>query len=54
MISICRDRSSNVKNWQDEQMVLPWCAAGMIEAGKQFAASTDICTCPPSATPCNA
>jgi putative transposase len=36
MISICRDRSSNVKNWQDGQMALRWCAAGMIEAGKQF------------------
>ena len=36
MISICRDRSGNVKNWQDGQMALRWCAAGMIEAGKQF------------------
>ena len=36
IISICRDRSSNVKNWQDGQMAPRWCAAGMIEAGKQF------------------
>src|SRR5512135_1481829 len=36
MISICRDRSSNVKNWQNGQMALRWCAAGMIEASKQF------------------
>ncbi len=36
MISICRDRASNVKNWRDGQMALRWCAAGMVEAGKQF------------------
>ncbi len=52
MISICRDKSTNasgcakarsgptlsgpVKNWRDEQMALRWCAAGMVEAGKQF------------------
>jgi len=36
MISICRDHSSNVKRWRDGQMALRWCAAGMIEAGKQF------------------
>jgi transposase-like protein len=36
MISICRDRSSNVKRWRDGQMALRWCAAGMVEAGKQF------------------
>jgi len=26
----------NVKRWRDRQMVLRWCAAGMIEASKQF------------------
>jgi hypothetical protein len=36
MISICRDHSRNVKNWRDGHMALRWCAAGMIEAGKQF------------------
>lgn len=36
MIEICRDHSVNVKRWQDGQMVLRWCAAGMGEAAKQF------------------
>ena len=36
MISIARDHSTNVKNWQNGQMALRWCAAGMIEASKQF------------------
>ena len=36
MISICREHASNVKNWRDGQMALRWCAAGMVEAGKQF------------------
>ena len=36
MISICRDRSANVKRWRDGQKALRWCAAGMVEAGKQF------------------
>ena len=36
MISICRDRSANVKRWRDGQMALRWCAAGMVEAGNQF------------------
>ncbi len=36
MIEICRDHSDNVKRWRDGQMVLRWCAAGMLEAGKQF------------------
>ena len=36
MISICRDYASNVKRWRDGQMALRWCAAGMVEAGKQF------------------
>ena len=36
MISICRSKSSNVKRWRDGQMALRWCAAGMVEAGKQF------------------
>src|SRR6266542_4355746 len=36
MISICRDHAGNVKRWQDGQMALRWCAAGMVEARKQF------------------
>ncbi len=36
MLEICRDHSSNVKRWRNGQMVLRWCAAGMIEASKQF------------------
>ena len=36
MISIARDCSSNVKRWRDGTMALRWCAAGMVEAGKQF------------------
>ena len=34
--SIARNHSTNVKNWQNGNMALRWCAAGMIEAGKQF------------------
>src|SRR6266542_2298909 len=36
MISIARTHSRNVKRWQDGQMALRWCAAGMVEARKQF------------------
>ena len=36
MISVCREHATNVKRWRDGQMALRWCAAGMIEAGKQF------------------
>jgi putative transposase len=36
MISICRTHASNVKNWRDGTMGLRWCAAGMVEASKQF------------------
>ena len=36
MISICRDHSKNVKHWRDGQMALRWCAAGMVQAAKQF------------------
>jgi putative transposase len=36
MIEICRDHATNVKRWQDGQMVLRWVAAGMGEAAKQF------------------
>src|SRR3954449_1817295 len=36
MISICRAHSANVRRWRDGQMALRWCAAGMVEAGKQF------------------
>jgi len=36
MLSICREHAKNVKRWRDGQMALRWCAAGMVEAGKQF------------------
>ena len=36
MISVCRAHASNVKRWRNGQMALRWCAAGMVEAGKQF------------------
>jgi putative transposase len=36
MIEICRDHSTNVKRWESGQMTLRWCAAGMLEAKKQF------------------
>ena len=36
MISVCREHAGNVKRWRDGQMALRWCAAGMIEADKQF------------------
>jgi hypothetical protein len=36
MISVCRQHAGNVKRWRDGQMALRWCAAGMVEAGKQF------------------
>jgi len=36
MISACREHAGNVKRWRDGKMVLRWCAAGMVEAGKQF------------------
>jgi putative transposase len=36
MISICRTHATNVKRCRDGTMALRWCAAGMVEAGKQF------------------
>jgi putative transposase len=36
MISICLDHARNVTRWRDGQIALRWCAAGMLEAGKQF------------------
>src|SRR5674476_1372645 len=36
MIGICRNHSMNVKNWQNGNMALRWCAAGMVEARGQF------------------
>jgi hypothetical protein len=36
MIAICREHAGNVKRWQDGQMALRSCAAGMVEAAKQF------------------
>lgn len=36
MISICREHAKNVKHWQHGTMALRWCAAGMLEAGKQL------------------
>jgi transposase-like protein len=36
MIEICRDHAANVKRWRHGQMALRWCAAGMLEAKRQF------------------
>jgi len=36
MIGICREHAKNVKRWRDGQMAIRWCAAGMLEAAKQF------------------
>lgn len=36
MISISRDHARSVKRWRDGQIALRWCAAGMVEASKQF------------------
>jgi len=36
MIDICKDHARNVKRWRDGTMALRWCAAGMLEAKKQF------------------
>jgi len=36
MIGICREHAKNVKRWRDGQMAIRWCAAGMLEASKQF------------------
>jgi len=36
MIGVRRQRSANVKRWRDGDMAMRWCAAGMVEAGKQF------------------
>ena len=49
MIWICRDHASNVKRWRDGQMALRWCAAGMVEASKQFRRVNGHLHLPPSA-----
>jgi hypothetical protein len=36
MISMCLEHVGNVRRWRAGQMALRWCAAGMVEAGKQF------------------
>ena len=36
MIEICREHAKNVKRWRDGMMAIRWCAAGMLEAKKQF------------------
>ena len=36
MLSICREHAKNVKRWRAGRMALRWCAAGMLEAAKQF------------------
>jgi len=36
MIEICREHAKNVKRWRDGKMAMRWCAAGMLEAKKQF------------------
>ena len=35
MISISRHHARDVKRWRDGLMALRWCAAGVVEAGKQ-------------------
>jgi len=35
-ISIYRQHAGNVTRWRDGRMAWGWCAAGMIEAGRQF------------------
>ena len=51
MIEICRDHSTNVKRWRDGQMALRWCAAGMLEATKQFRKVNGFLHLPASAEP---
>jgi len=36
LLSICREHAGDVKRWQDGTMALRWCAAGMVQAAKQF------------------
>jgi len=36
MIEICRYHCTNVKRWKDGAMAVRWCAAGMVEARRQF------------------
>ncbi len=36
MIGICREHAKNIKRWRDGQTAIRWCAAGMLEASKQF------------------
>jgi hypothetical protein len=36
IIDICREHSKNVKRWRDGTMALRWCAAGMLEADRQY------------------
>jgi putative transposase len=36
MISVSHEHARNVNRWRDGKMALRWCAAGMVEAGKQF------------------
>jgi putative transposase len=36
MISTGRNHCANVNNWQNGNIALRWCAAGLVEAGKQF------------------
>jgi len=35
-IGVCRQRSANAKRWRDAELAMRWCAAGMVEAGKQY------------------
>jgi len=35
-LSICREDAKNVKRWRDGTMALRWCAAGVVETGRQF------------------
>ena len=36
LISVARDTTRNVKNWRDGKMIKRWCAAGMLNAERNF------------------
>ncbi len=36
MIGTCREHAKNVTRWRDGQLALRSCAAGMLQASKQF------------------
>lgn len=36
MVSVSHKHARHNKRWRDDNMALRWCAADMVEAGKQF------------------